>query len=336
MIENPGLIPRAELHCHIEGAATPDLVRVQAEKYNEDVSRLFDDNGDYNWHDFSTFLSQYDVAAGLFRSAEDYALLSETYFRMLAAEGAIYGEVFVSPDHAKLAGLSYATYLDALGEGIMRARQANGIEGRMIATGVRHFGEKSVEMAAQEAVNTPHPLMTGFGIAGDERQGHPANFAKAFQIAKEAGLGLTAHAGEFGGPESVRGALDFFGVSRIGHGVRAIEDADLVRRLVDEEITLEVCPHSNVSLGVYENLRFHPINRLRQAGVKVTLSSDDPPFFHTTLGKEYVQMTEVFGWDQLVLAEMTANSIAAAFCDDTTKAKLQEQLDTALAALPQQ
>ncbi|WP_068311736.1 adenosine deaminase [Polycladidibacter hongkongensis] len=334
MLENPGLIPRAELHAHIEGAALPDLVRQQAAKYNEDVSRLFDENGEYNWTDFTTFLKQYDDAAALFKTEEDYALLAETYFRFLAAEGAIYGEVFISPDHANLAGLSYRAYLDALGEGILRARQATGVEGRLIATGVRHFGVDSVERAAKAAVETPHPLMTGFGFAGDERQGHPSNFAKAFDIAREAGLGLTAHAGEFGGPESVRDALDFFKVSRIGHGVRAIEDGALVERLVEEGITLECCPGSNISLGVYEHLRFHPIEKLRAAGVKVTVSSDDPPFFRTTLGKEYVNTAKQFGWTLDVEAQMTRNSIEAAFCDAQTKADLMAKLDAAIADLP--
>ncbi|MDD7910063.1 adenosine deaminase [Pseudovibrio exalbescens] len=329
MIPKPPVVPRAELHCHMEGAAPPSLVIQLAERYGVALDGLLDANGNYSWHDFTTFLKTYDVASALFRSPEDFTLLAETYFGMLAAEGAIYGEVFISPDHAVQSGLTYKAYMDAIGEGIMRANEATGIEGRMISTGVRHYGVKAVEMAALTTVNNPHPLLTGFGLAGDEREGHPSNYQKAFKIAQEAGLGLTAHAGEFGGPESVKGVLDFLHVTRIGHGVRSVEDPALVQRIVEEGVTLEVCPGSNIALGVYSNLRFHPVNILRQAGVKITLSSDDPPFFRTTLGHEYSETSRVFGWDRAIQKELTANAIKAAFCDDDTKARLFQQLEEA-------
>lgn len=330
MFSKPPVVPRAELHCHMEGAAPPSLVLKLAERYGAVLDGLLDANGNYSWHDFTTFLKTYDVASSLFRSQDDFVLLAETYFNMLAAEGAIYGEVFISPDHAVRSGMSYKSYMDAIGEGISRARATSGIEGRMIATGVRHFGAKSVELAAKEAVMNPHPLMTGFGLAGDEREGHPANFQRAFRLAEEAGLGLTAHAGEFGGPESVKAVLDFLKVKRLGHGVRAVEDDAVVDRIVDEGITLEVCPGSNVALGLYENLRFHPVNILRQKGARITISSDDPPFFRTTLGHEYAEASRVFGWTREVQRELTANAIRAAFCDEDTKSALMARLDAAM------
>ncbi|MBO6754883.1 MAG: adenosine deaminase [Roseibium sp.] len=323
-------VPKAELHCHIEGAAPPSLVMRLAERYRIDVSPVIDRNGRYIWSDFTEFLRAYDLASSVFRTPADYGLLAETYFRMLAAEGAIYGEVFISPDHAQSAGLSYRSYVEGLAAGIERAKIDTGIEARMIAVGVRHFGAKSVERVVQEVIANPHPLVTGFGLAGDEREGHPANFARAFRMAGEAGLGLTAHAGELAGPESVLAAIEFLRVKRIGHGVRAIEDQDLVRRLADEEIVLEVCPGSNVALGIYPVLRFHPINLLRRAGVRVTLNSDDPPFFNTTLGKEYTSLAKTFGWkvkDQLAL---TRTAIDAAFCDPATRKRLIVRLDSAV------
>ncbi|WP_417688060.1 adenosine deaminase [Roseibium sp.] len=325
----PMTVPKAELHCHIEGAASPSLVARQAEKYGVDVSSIIGGDGKYIWSDFTTFLQAYDLASSVFKSPADYALLSESYFRMLAAEGAIYGEVFISPDHAQAAGLSYRSYVEGLAAGIERAKEDTGIEGRMIAIGVRHFGAASVERVAKEVVGNPHPLVTGFGLAGDEREGHPANFAKAFRLAGDAGLGLTAHAGEFGGPESIVAALEFLRVKRIGHGVRAIEDKALVDRLVKERIVLEVCPGSNTSLGVYSVLRFHPVNLLRRAGVRITLNSDDPPFFHTTLGKEYSSVSKTFGWTEADQVQVTRTAIEAAFCDDSTKQRLLVRLDSA-------
>ena len=322
-------VPKAELHCHIEGAAQPSLVRRLAEQKNIDVSSIIDRNGKYIWSDFTTFLRAYDLASSVFQTPADYSLLAETYFRMLAAEGAIYGEVFISPDHAQAAGLSYQSYVQGLAAGIERAKADTGIEGRMIAIGVRHFGASAVERAVKEVIANPHPLVTGFGLAGDEREGHPANFAKAFRMASEAGLGITAHAGEFGGPDSVLAALEFLRVKRIGHGVRAIEDPDLVKRLADERVVLEICPGSNTALGVYSVLRFHPVNLLRRAGVRLTLNSDDPPFFNTTLGKEYSSVAKTFGWsfdDQL---QVTRTAIEAAFCDDATRQRLLVRLESA-------
>lgn len=322
-------VPKAELHCHIEGAATPSLVRRLAEQKGIDVSPIIDQNGKYIWSDFTTFLKAYDLASSVFKTPADYSLLTETYFRMLAAEGAIYGEVFISPDHAQAAGLSYRSYVEGLAAGIERAKADTGIEGRMIAIGVRHFGAASVERVVREVIGNPHPLVTGFGLAGDEREGHPANFAKAFRMAADAGLGITAHAGEFGGPDSVIAALEFLRVKRIGHGVRAIEDPNLVKRLADERVVLEVCPGSNMALGVYSVLRFHPVNLLRRAGVRLTLNSDDPPFFNTTLGKEYASVTKTFGWSLEDQLEITRTAIEAAFCDDGTRQRLLVRLESA-------
>lgn len=323
-------VPKAELHCHIEGAALPALVQRIATRERIDVSSIIDTQGRYIWNDFTSFLAAYDLASSVFRRPADYAQLAETHFRMLAAEGVIYGEIFISPDHATAAGLSYATYIEALASGIEKAHSDTGIEGRMIAVGVRHFGTAAVERVAREVVANPHPLVTGFGLAGDEREGHPANFAKAFRIASEAGLGTTAHAGEVCGPESIVAALDFLRVKRLGHGVRAIEDPNLVRRIADERIVLEICPGSNLALGLYPVRRFHPVNLLRRAGVRVTLNSDDPPFFHTTLGHEYAEVAKTFGWSSDALVKVTRTAVEAAFCDAATK----ERLLTRVAGIP--
>ena len=155
--------------------------------------------------------------------------LTEHYLTSLARDGAIYSEVFTSPDHARKAGLSPEAYTNALGEGMMRARDKTGIEGRMIVTGVRHFGVEARRGGRPLRREMRHPLVTGFGMGGDERQGDMADFVRAFEIAREAGLGITVHAGEFGGWESVASALDHIRPSRIGHGVRAIENPDLVQ-----------------------------------------------------------------------------------------------------------
>ncbi|BCH20301.1 adenosine deaminase [Mesorhizobium sp. L-8-10] len=316
---------KAELHCHIEGAAAPDLVIAQARKYNADTTPFIHE-GSFVWHDFTSFLAAYDFAADLFRTEEDYARLAEHYLTSLARDGAIYSEVFTSPDHAIKAGLSPAAYTGALGEGMERAKAKTGIEGRMIVTGVRHVGVESIEAAARFAAKCGHPLVTGFGVAGDERQGDMEDYVRAFEIAREAGLGITIHAGEFGGWESVALALDHIRPSRIGHGVRAIENPDLVKRIADEGVVLECCPVSNIELRVFDSFGSHPFVKLREAGCKVTLNSDDPPYFWTTLKREYDVAREHFGLDDKALTAITRTAIEAAFVDKKTKAALLARL----------
>ncbi|MEP3437786.1 MAG: adenosine deaminase [Hoeflea sp.] len=321
-----GAVKKAELHCHIEGAASAALVKAQARKYNADVSGFI--SGDsYIWSDFTEFLAAYDGAASLFRDEKDYALLARSYLEGIAAENAIYAEIFVSPDHAIAGGLSPSAYFDGLAEGIAEAKASTGIECRMIIVGVRHLGAEKVEAAAQLASTRPHPLITGFGMAGEERFGKVADFARAFDIARDAGLGLTIHAGELAGPESVRDALDLVRPARIGHGVRAIEDEALVRRIAADNVVLEVCPGSNLALNLYPDMSRHPFDRLLRAGVKVTLSSDDPPHFGSSIGREYRMAAETWGYTAAQLTSITRTSIEAAFVDEPTRAILLGQLD---------
>lgn len=319
------MVLKAEIHCHIEGAAAPDLVLSQARKYGADISGFIRDDA-FVWHDFTSFLTAYDAASSLFRDEGDYARLAEHYLSSLAREGAIYSEFFTSPDHAERAGLSPAAYTAALAEGMRRAKAKTGIEARMIVTGVRHFGVEAVEAAARFAARCGEPLVTGFGMGGDERFGQAEDYVRAFEIAREAGLGITVHAGEFGGWESVRDALDHLRPSRIGHGVRAIENADLVRRIVAEGIVLECCPGSNVALRVFESFDEHPFPQLRAAGCKVTLSSDDPPYFATSIGREYEIARQHFGLDDKALTGITRTAITAAFVDKATKVALLSRL----------
>jgi adenosine deaminase len=320
------MVLKAELHCHIEGAASPELVARQAAKYGADTTPFIRD-GSFVWSDFTSFLAAYDFSAGLFRTEEDYARLAEDYLTSLARDGAIYSEIFISPDHARSAGLTPQAYTDALGEGITRARAKTGIEGRMIVTGIRHFGVEAVETAARFAVRCGHPLVTGFGMAGEERFGNLEDYERAFELAREAGLGITVHAGELAGAASVRDALDHIRPARIGHGVRAIEDPDLVRRIADEGVVLEICPGSNIALKVFGSFAEHPFPQLLAAGCKVTLNSDDPPYFWTSLKREYEIAAKDFGLDAKALAAVTRTAIEAAFVDRKTKAALLARLE---------
>jgi adenosine deaminase len=322
-------VPMIELHCHLEGAAPPDLVRAKADRRGVDLDWLFDDAGGYAWHDFSSFIRAYDGVASVFRDFDDYADLAEAYLAASAADGVVYTELFVSPDHARRTGVGWPAYLHGVAEGIRRAEARHGIVGRIIPLIERHHGPEAAVGAARTAVAESVPEIVGFGMAGDERIGTPADFAPAFRIAHEAGLALTCHAGELCDWTMVRDTLDAFPVRRIGHGVRAVENPDLVRRLADEGIVLEVCPGSNVALAVYPDFASHPFPRLRAAGVRVTLSSDDPPFFHTSMRREYEMAAIHFGMTREDLVSVTRTALDAAFCDDRTKAALARRIDAA-------
>jgi adenosine deaminase len=320
------MVLKAELHCHIEGAASTALVAAQAQKYNVPIHGLIDGDA-FVWHDFTSFLGAYDKAASLFRTEEDYALLSQTYFESIAADGAIYGEIFISTNHAQSTGLHPKAYIEGLAEGMRRAKANTGIETRMIATGLRHLGPEGVEEAARYIITNPHPLVTGWGMAGEERVHHAKDFTRSFDMARNAGLGITVHAGELCGWQSVADALDHLQPKRIGHGVRAIESPELVKRLADQAIVLECCPGSNISLKVFPSYAEHSFMKLRAAGVKVTLNSDDPPHFASSLKREYEIGAQEFGLSDIELAEITRLAIDAAFLDEDTRAGLLARLD---------
>lgn len=317
---------KAEIHCHVEGAAPPELTQRQAQKYGVDIGNILHD-GKYVWSDFAEFIICYDAVASLFRTEADYALLTETYLTELAAINTIYSELIVSPDHGDRIGLGADAYLAGICDGIFAAREKTGIEARIIVTGERHFGVDRVIGAADYAARAKNPLVTGFNMAGEERMGKVADYARAFDIARDAGLGLTIHAGEICGAFSVSDALDIIKPSRIGHGVRAIEDAALVERLASEGIVLEVCPGSNIALDVYSDFQSHPLRRLKNAGVRVTISSDDPPFFGTSLAREYDIAAKDMGFARQEIDIMTRTSLEAAFVDEDTRKRLLTRFD---------
>jgi adenosine deaminase len=277
----------------------------------------------FAYTDFLDFLKTYDKAASVIRTSEDYRDITYEYLVSCARQGAIYVELTASPDHAKLVGLSDEEHLEGIARGIDDARAETGIEGRILISCVRNFGVEPALRVAHYAAERPHPYVVGFSMAGDEENYPPAAYAEAFEIAAAAGLGCTVHAGEWAGPDSVRGGLGL-PVSRIGHGVRSIEDPALVEELAERGTVLEVCPTSNVVLGIYPTYEEHPLPRLRNAGVQVTLGSDDPPYFGATIGGEYALCAEHYDLDHEALRGITRTAIEAAFCEETLKQRLMQ------------
>lgn len=319
-------LPKAELHVHLEGTITPKRAREIAQRNGKTVPpELSDGETTYQWSSPSEFFEAYDAAASCLATAGDYAEVAFSYLSALAGEGGIYAELTVSPSHAASVGVGWDDHLDGVADGVHRAKAATGIEARLIVTALRHEPPEQAVAIARRLYEEPHPLVTGFGLAGDEQANPLGGFMAAFELARSAGLGCTVHAGEILGAKSVSEALDL-PITRMGHGVRAIEDGAVVEALVRRSIVLEVCPSSNLALGIFPSWEDHPLRRLHAAGVAVTLNTDDPPHFATTLGAEYARAQRVFGFSDEDLRAMTRTALSAAFVDDQTRARLLAQL----------
>ena len=322
-------IPKAELHVHLEGTAPPSLIRRLAERNGIPLPEgLFADEDTFRWTDFLDFLATYDLAASVIRTAEDYRDVTYEYLGSCAAEGAVYIELIASPGHADSVGLSDEEHFGGIAAGIDDARRDHGIEARILAAAVRNHGVAAAEALARRLAADRHPYVVGFQLAGDEAGFPPGPFAKAYEIAADSELGCSVHAGEHAGAESVRGALAL-PVTRIAHGVRAIEDPALVEELAERGTVLEVCPTSNVATGVFPSYEDHPLGALRAAGVRTCLGSDDPPYFGCSIGSEYAVAANRLGLDEGELREVTRVALEGAFADEGLRRSLLAVVDPA-------
>ena len=319
-------LPKAELHVHLEGTAPPELIeRIAARNGVPLPDGMLGTDGRFRYTDFLDFLRTYDLAASVIRTGEDYRDIVYEYLCGCARGGAIYVELTASRDHARLVGLTDEQHWDGIARGIDDARRDTGIEARILVSAVRNFGVEQAVSVARHAASRPHPYIVGFSMAGDEAGFPASDFAEPFAIAAGAGLGCTMHAGEWAGPESVRSALEL-PITRVAHGVRAVEDPELLPELAASGIVLDTCPTSNVVLGVYPSYEEHPLPQLRDAGVRITLGSDDPPYFGASIAGEYEACFERMGFTEADLREITRTAIDAAFCDDELKARLRGRL----------
>lgn len=323
-------LPKVELHLHLEGAAPPAFIRGMAAEKRIDISGIFAEDGSYHVEDFDHFVQVYEAACSVLQTPEDFRRLTLTVLEQSAAHGVVYSEAFLSPDFCGDGDLeAWRDYLAAIEDAAAEAEREFGITLRGIVTCIRHNRPEKAKRAALCAAETRSAFLTGFGMAGAELVGRPRDFAWAFDAAREAGLRLTAHAGEWGGPDMVADTLRDLRVERIGHGIAAIRDEDLMLRLAGEGIVLEVCPGSNVALGAALSWETHPIADLREAGVPVTVSTDDPPFFDTDMTREFEGLARAFGWDEADFAELNRTALDAAFCDADTRARIAERLEAA-------
>lgn len=323
-------VKKAELHVHLEGTITPSLAQqLAARNHLAFPTDIINADGSYRYRDFLHFLSVYDVVAGVIKQPQDYYDLTMDYLKSTAMSGCIYVEMMYSPDHAEMSsGIPSSEHLQAIQQAINDAEAQFGIVGRIIMTAVRHFGAESAVKVAKHALKEKDktPCIVGLGLGGDEHNFPPRLFKDAYQIAAEGGLSCTVHAGEFASHTGMMEALDNLPIKRIGHGVMAIHSPETIARLIDMDIALEVCPSSNIKLGLFPDLHSHPLIPLMNAGIRVSLSSDDPPFFSTTLADEYQRVQQFYQYSDEQMLEFTRMALEVAFVDNETKTRLLNSL----------
>ena len=318
-----------DLHVHLRGTINPAAARLIADRNRLTLPLdIFDeDHTRYSWSNFTEFLQTYDKVGSVICNAADLEWIAEKYLLESAREGVLYVEFMLSPFHLIAAGIPYEDQLSAVSAASDRARESSGIECRLIPTCVRHHGPEIALKVAELVTSYQHPIVVGFGMTGDERRYNAADFVDAFRLAKDAGLKLTAHAGEFRGAESVEESVKKLYLDRVGHGVRSIESPHVIDMLQGSRVGLEVCISSNVALGLYSSAQEHPFEQLRKAGCLVTLATDDPAYFATSPQNEYLIAANAFSLSEVDCKQITLNAIDAAFCDDETKVRLRRLLD---------
>ena len=320
-------VKKAEIHVHLEATITPQLCKKFAKRNNHEIpDEMFGSEYAYQWDDFYDFIKKYDIVTSVIHTPEDYFELTYEYLKECAANNVLYVEAMISSTHAKAKGMTYDSFLEGVYDASKKAEQDFGIISRYIMNGIRHLGPESVQNTAREVLDNPHPYLVGFGLAGDELHFPPNLFVKTFDMLKEEKFPISVHAGEWDGPKNIRNAINLLHPTRLGHGVRSIEDPELVKEIIDKDIILETCPTSNIATKIYENYESHPVKTLFDQGVKVTVNSDDPPFFNATIQGEY-EVMEDLGLNKDQLTSLTRNAISSSFCDENNKKKLLSKLD---------
>jgi adenosine deaminase/aminodeoxyfutalosine deaminase len=297
----------AELHLHLEGTVDRETVMLlDPSLTREAVDRV------WAFTDFAGFLECFKFVARRLRGPADYALVTRRMIEALSRQGITYAEVTLGAGVVQWLGFDFDGVWRAIRQAQREAQKQWPVEVWWNLDAIRQLGPEHVMEIARLTARYVGDGVISFGVGGDEVRGPATEFREAYQYAKEAGLRLTAHAGETDGPDSVRNALDI-GAERIGHGIRAAEDPDLLRRLREERVPLEICITSNVRTGAVASLAAHPIRRLVDAGVIVTLNTDDPGMFGSDLATEFQIAEEVFGLSPAELDRIRRNAMEHRF-----------------------
>jgi aminodeoxyfutalosine deaminase len=330
-------MPKVELHVHLEGAMRPAVLLELARRNGIDLPAR-DEPGLKRWfrfRDFEQFVKIYLTCSSALKNPEDFELLALDFLAEQAYQNVVYSEVHFTIGTHVAAGRDAGAIREALATAIAEGERRYGVVMRLIPDIVRNvppLADTTLEwaLAGRDAGEIG---VVALGLSGSEARFPCEPFRRHFQAAEAAGLHRVAHAGEHAGPGSIREVLDVCHPERIGHGVRAIEDPELVAELARRRLPLEVCPGSNVALGVYPDLAAHPFDRLRRSGALVTVSTDDPAFFATNLTREYLRLAETFGYGPAALAGFALAALRSSFLPAERKAALEGEFRARCAKL---
>jgi len=314
-------LPKAELHMHIEGSLEPELMFALAERNGVAIpfASVEEVRAAYSFSNLQDFLDIYYQGANVLRTADDFRDLAIAYFDRIAADGAVHAEIFFDPQTHTDRGISFDTVMEGLLAGMADAEARHGVSSKLILCFLRHLDEEAA-FATLEQAKPWLGQIEGVGLDSSELGHPPSKFARVFAAAKALGLKLVAHAGEEGPPEYVYEALDQLHIDRLDHGNRSLEDQALTARLVAEQMTLTVCPLSNVKLCNVASMDVHPIDRMLALGLRATINSDDPAYFGGYLNDNYRAAAAGRGLGREQLATLARNSFLGSFLSDEEKA----------------
>jgi adenosine deaminase len=328
-------LPKAELHIHIEGSLEPELMLALARRNGV---RLAYDSVDalrraYSFTRLQDFLDLYYQGMSVLRTEQDFHDLAWAYLARVRGQNVRYVEMFFDPQGHTARGVAFPVVIDGLLRALAQAKSELGVQARLIMCFLRHLDEADAERTLDQALPYKDRII-GIGLDSSEVGHPPSKFRNVFRRARQEGLLLVAHAGEEGPPLYIWEALDVLGVDRIDHGNRALEDAVLVARLARDRMALTVCPLSNLRLCVVDDLRRHPLRRMLDSGLVVTLNSDDPAYFGGYMNENFRAIQSALDLSESDLRAIARNGFAASFMPDAEKSAALAAFDSALAFPP--
>ncbi|MGR5067706.1 MULTISPECIES: adenosine deaminase [Vibrio] len=326
-------LPKVELHLHIEGSLEPELLFELAKRNNIDIPYDSPETlrRAYEFEDLQSFLDIYYQGANALRTEQDFYDLTWAYLERCKADNVIHTEIFFDPQTHTDRGIDFDTVINGIYRAMQDGHDKLGITSQIIACFLRHLSEESAFETLQSVLNHQDKII-GVGLDSSE-QGHPPEkFKHVFQQAKVAGLLTVAHAGEEGPAQNIIDAIEMLGVNRVDHGVRCVEDASLVERLIESKMPLTVCPLSNIKLCVFDNMAQHNIVELLRKGVAVTINSDDPAYFGGYMTDNFLAVSNAHSMSKQELAQFTINAINASFISDGLKTEYRAQVEDYLTA----
>jgi adenosine deaminase len=320
-------LPKIELHLHIEGSLEPELMFELARRNRIEIPFTSADEvrAAYEFSDLQSFLDIYYQGANVLVEEQDFFDLCWAYLLRCQQDNVLHTEVFFDPQTHTARGIAFDTVVNGLQCALEQGRSKLGISSQLILCFLRHLDEESAFITLQKAL--PHrDKIIAVGLDSAEAGNPPQKFERVFAAAREAGFLTVAHAGEEGPASYIRDAIELLKVSRIDHGVRCVEDPELVRELIDSHMPLTVCPLSNIKLRVFNEMREHNVVELLRQGLCVTVNSDDPAYFGGYMNDNFLALADAHPMSRDEIAQFSFNAIEACFADDTRKQQLNDSL----------